>query len=295
MSRADCNLCGAGPEEQRVRFVRDGFEVVRCGRCGLIFRADLPDREEVLAVYSRSYWERSEDDTGGQGYADYLGDAELHRLNARRRLDRLERGMPPGRILDVGCAAGHFLAEARDRGWDPRGIELAEPMAAHARDELGLPVHTGFFQDAELEPGAHDCVTMWDYIEHSIDPAGDLDRAREALRPGGLVALSTGDAGSLVARLSGRRWHLLVPRYHNFYFTRATLAAALERAGFEPLAASAPAAWYTLGYAAHKLRTVRPGHGPVDALARRLEGGRVGRVAVPLNLWDIVTVVARAR
>lgn len=294
-SAAACNLCGAGPASQRSRWVRDGFEVVECGRCGLIFRRDLPGRDEVLEAYSRGYWERPSGDTGGQGYADYLGDAAIHRLNARRRLARLERRAAPGYLLDVGCAAGHFLDEARRRGWRPHGVELAAPMAEHARAELGLPVDTGFFQDASLDAGAYDCVTMWDYIEHSLDPVGDLARAREALRPGGLIAISTGDAGSLVARLSGRRWHLLTPRHHNFFFTRATLTAALARTGFQAVAVSRPAAWYTVGYAAHKLRTMMPRSRVVQALARRAGSSRAGAVAVPLNLWDIVTVLARAR
>src|SRR5207245_2380942 len=103
------------------------------------------------------------------------------------------------------------------------GVELAPVMVEHARNRLGLKVHASAFADVELEAEGFDVITMWDYIEHSTDPAGDLRRAAELLRPGGMLAVSTGDAGSIVARVSGRRWHLLTPRHHNFFFTRSSL------------------------------------------------------------------------
>lgn len=291
--RVNCNLCGSPPDRHELRFERDGHEIDRCEACGLLFRRELPSREELGEIYSESYWRRPDEDTGGQGYADYLGEEEVHRANARKRLRALSQHVSGGRLLDVGCAAGFFLDEAVRVGWRGEGVELSAAMAAHARDNLGLEVAEELFQDSEPEAGAFDCVTMWDYVEHSLDPSADLAKAREALRPGGLVAISTGDAGSLVARLSGKRWHLLTPRHHNFFFTRSTLRAMLVEHGFEPLTVRHPAALYTVGYATHKLRTMRPGSRILQALARWGESSRAGRFTIPLNLWDIVTITAR--
>ena len=131
-----------------------------------------------------------------------------------------------------------------------------------------------------------------DYIEHSIDPAGDFARANELLRPGGILAISTGDIATLVARLSGRRWHLLTPRHHNFFFSRDVLADALRRRGFEILSSRHPAAWYTVHYLVYKVGTMVP-HSLTDGLARRIEGTGIGEAAVPVNLKDIVTIHAR--
>jgi 2-polyprenyl-3-methyl-5-hydroxy-6-metoxy-1,4-benzoquinol methylase len=290
-----CNVCEASvdPEHDAV-WTKDGLEILRCPSCGLLFRADLPSPEELPELYDRTYFRADDRSRGGQGYADYVGEADLHRLNAQRRLSLLEGFIPHGGLLDVGCAAGFFLDEGRRRGWQVTGVELSAEMAEWASGTLGLdPVIQGSFTGHPWDEGTFDCVTMWDYIEHTIDPLSELQLARRLLRPGGVLALSTGDAGSLVARLTGRRWHLLTPRHHNYFFTRSSLLHALERAGFSVLAVRHLGARYSVRYLAHKLRTLADLR-PLRGLERRLGGSRVGTVALPVNLGDIVTVVARS-
>src|SRR5262245_34325061 len=289
-----CNVCEASvdPDHDGV-WTKDGLEIVRCPSCGALFRAVLPSAEELPGLYDSTYFQ-AEESQGGQGYADYVGEADLHRLNARRRLSLIEGLTAPGGLLDVGCAAGFFLDEARGRGWRVTGVELSAEMAAWASETLGLDsVIHGSFIGQPWDEGAFDCVTMWDYIEHTIDPLAELHLARRLLRPGGLLALSTGDAGSVVARLTGRRWHLLTPRHHNYFFTRSSLLQGLERAGFSVLAVRHLGARYSVRYLAHKVRTLTDPR-PLRRLERSLAGSRVGAVALPVNLGDIVTVVARA-
>src|SRR5919198_1321189 len=159
-----CNVCGAEVDRDRDRrWRKDGHDVLRCPSCGTHFRADLPSPDDLREIYGPAYFSASAGETGGQGYADYLGEEANHRLNAVARLGLLERR--PGRLLDVGCAAGFFLDEARKRGWTVQGVELAPAMAEHARGRLGLDVRVGSFADADLEP-RFDAVTLWDYIEH---------------------------------------------------------------------------------------------------------------------------------
>jgi SAM-dependent methyltransferase len=289
-----CRLCGAEVDPVRhLRWVRDGFQILRCPACRLLFRSDPPRPRELPELYGQAYFRAAETDGPGhgEGYPDYLEDEELHRRNARRRLDLLGRYVHPGRLLDVGCAAGFFAHEARRRGWAPAGVELSPSMSAYARDRLGLEVVEASFARAEVSGPPFDAVTMWDYVEHSIDPVTDLRRAYSLLRPGGVLALSTGDAGSLVARVSGSRWHLLTPRHHNFFFDRQTLGRALTDAGFEIQFEGTVAARYSIHYLAHKLQTM--GTPLAERMTRRLEGTVLGSVALPVDLFDIVTVVAQ--
>lgn len=289
-----CNVC-AGPVDGTAdrRYRKDGHDILLCPACGLLFRADPPDEEELRAVYGAEYFSAEAGDTKGQGYLDYLGDAELHRLNARKRLGRLEQ-LADGRgaLLDVGAAAGFFVAEARERGWDAAGIDIADAMAGHARDELGVRVETTTLAGLERAPGTADAVTMWDYLEHAVDPSADVARARELLRPGGLLALATGDAGSLAARVSGRRWHLLTPRHHLYFFTTGTLRRLLEGHGFRIERIGYDSAVYSLDYIVYKLRTM-VGLTTLERAAERIRASRLARVAIPLSLRDIVTVHAR--
>lgn len=288
-----CNLCGAEiPASLPPRWRKDGFDVVACPSCGLVFRRDLPGPAELEAIYAPSYFRLSE---GGdaQGYLDYVGDEDQHRLTARRRLDLIERRGADGRLLDVGAAAGFFVDEATARGWRAEGIDVAPAMTNWGRERLGAELRTGVFEHSSFPAGAFDCVTMWDYIEHSIDPAACFASAGDVLRPGGILALSTGDVASPTARVSGRRWHLLTPRHHNFYISRSTLRRYLDAAGFEVLEMRYRAAPYSLRYCVHKLGTLAPRSRILQAASDWTSRHRAGGISIPANLWDVLTVLAR--
>src|SRR5262249_52492495 len=160
------------------------YDIVRCPSCGFVFRAELPDEDDVSRIYDEGYFRDLPNQPDRHGYADYLRDASLHRANARRRLRLLALRTPkPGRLLDVGCAAGFFVDEARRAGWEASGIDVSAAMVDWARSELGAPVFCTSFANADIEPPQFDAITMWDYIEHSIDPRRDLLDAHERLRP----------------------------------------------------------------------------------------------------------------
>jgi 2-polyprenyl-6-hydroxyphenyl methylase/3-demethylubiquinone-9 3-methyltransferase len=145
-------------------------------------------------------------------------------------------------MLDVGCGTGLFLATARRRGWRVTGIDANAEATAWARERFGLEVRTGEFSAFEPNGRGFDAITMWDIIEHSRDPLGLLMAARRALAPGGMLALSTPNQRSMLDVVAGALYHLTAGRVtaplekfyidqHFLYFSPATLAGALRRAG----------------------------------------------------------------
>ena len=215
----------------------------------------------------------------------------MHRANARRRLGRLAEFTEPGTLLDVGCAAGFFVDEASRRGWRARGVDVSEQMVDWGRRHTTGDIGVGTLRDVP-EDRVESCITMWDYIEHALDPRDDVEQAFARLRPGGVLALSTGDAGSVLARVSLQRWHLMTPRHHNYFFTERTMRRLLESVGFEVLYVGRPAGVFPLRYLAHKA-CLTVDLSLLDALARRLARSRLGTRTLPVNLWDVMTVVAR--
>lgn len=219
-----CVTCGAG--QPKLRCERDGFHIVECNACGLVYVGQDPQQIDFAALYGEAYY------TGGQEgvFADYVGQAPARRAAARRRLWSLRRMKPNGRLLDVGCAAGFFLAEAQAH-YQVQGVELSEYSSRFAREKLGLDVFTGTLPQAALPAARFDVVTLWDVIEHVADPAALLLEVARVLAPGGRVVLTTGDIGSGYAQRQAERWHLLTPPWHLYFFDRASMARLAALAG----------------------------------------------------------------
>ena len=221
-----CEVCGGIAAD--LVYVVDSFPVVRCRECRLVFVGREPSREELLALYDESYW----DDPAAAGYDGYAAAEERKRHHFRTLLAQVERFARPGAMLELGSAYGYFLDEARRRGWAVRGIEPSQHAAAHARERLGLDVVPGPLTEVPVEPDSLDTVVLWDVVEHLPDPRRTLERAFQVLRPGGILALSTGDVDSLSSRLHGVDWSLMTPPWHQFYFSRRTMRRLLEDIGF---------------------------------------------------------------
>lgn len=237
----DCNLCGSS--EQIVLFDAgaDG-RVVRCGSCGLGFVSPRP--VDVSAQYEGDDYFSSgtpSDPAGSRGsptprgYEAYLADRGALGEYFGRILDdiqRRRRGRPRGRLLEVGCAAGFFLDEARARGYEVAGIEPSPTASAVAREQLRLPVRTGLLGEVDIEHEAWDVIVLLQTIEHLPDPAAALSELRRVLRPGGLLLLTTPDEASWLRRVMGRRWIGYKPPEHLWHFNARTLSGLLLRQGF---------------------------------------------------------------
>jgi SAM-dependent methyltransferase len=212
-------------------FARDGFAVLACEACGLRFLHPQPTAVQLRDLYGEAYFARAR--PGAPGYDRYLEEIEHIRRTFDERLRLLPAPAGSSRLLDVGAAIGLFVERARQAGWAAEGIEPSEWAARYAREILHQPVRTATLEQAGIPPGSQDVVTLWEVIEHLVDPAATLRTVAQLLRPGGVLALSTPDAGSAVARVLGRRWPgwSKIPE-HLFFFDRATLRLLLEAGGF---------------------------------------------------------------
>jgi SAM-dependent methyltransferase len=279
-----CRACGLETEHTRL-FEKWGYPIVRCRECGLgsAIAADFRAGE----YYGRDYFHGGRAD----GYADYEGSAPVLRREFGKVLDRLRRHVRGGKLLEIGSAYGYLLDEA-GRDFQCTGVDVSADSVASCRAR-GLDVHCGdLAADAALQQeiagrAPFDAAVMLDAIEHLTDPDAMVARLATLVRPGGALVITTGDAGSLHARLLGPRWRLMTPPQHLFYFSRGALARLLARHGFEVLESRKPWKVVPVGLAVYQL-TRRLG------LELRAPEA-LSHVGVPLNLFDTMQVVARRR
>jgi 2-polyprenyl-3-methyl-5-hydroxy-6-metoxy-1,4-benzoquinol methylase len=142
-------------------------------------------------------------------------------------------GLTRGRLLEVGCGDGDFLAEAVRRGFQAEGIDYSVHSCRKAQAKLGdaARISCGEINRLADRREAFDLGVACDVIEHVRDPAAFLATVHGLLRPDGWIFLVTPDLGSWTARLMGSRW-LEYKAEHLYYYTPATLRRQLAAAGF---------------------------------------------------------------
>ncbi len=219
-------------------FTLKGYELVRCGDCGLAYVINPPGAEELKGIYSaESNYHVQLHDPASETWRSFETLAQKHMAFVRRQIGS-------GRVLDVGCSTGHFLAAARAQGFEVEGAEFSPDSARVARAHFGLTVTEGSVHQVAAGPGSFDLVTMFDVIEHVPDPAADIAAVWRLVKPGGWFILSTPNIDGLFPRLSlplaGKlgHWPHPEPPHHLYQFSVRTLAAMLAKGGFEPGAVS---------------------------------------------------------
>jgi SAM-dependent methyltransferase len=187
-----CILCGRepGPETYWTP------EIVRCP-CGLVY-TDQRRARPPGELYGKSFFE------GQEAYHDYQAERAVLQRNFRNHLDVLARYKPHGRLLEIGCAFGFCLELARER-WDATGIDISAHAVEHAVGKLGLRAVAASYLEHDVPPESLDVICLWDTVEHLDRPDAFLEKAARELKPDGILALTTGDIGSLNARLRGRK------------------------------------------------------------------------------------------
>jgi 2-polyprenyl-3-methyl-5-hydroxy-6-metoxy-1,4-benzoquinol methylase len=279
LERVACALCGRDDDE--TLFHKDGFAIVRCRGCGLVYVnprlavAALTELYHEQAISPAAYYVRTE--------------AQDERSFAAR-LRLIERYRPPGSLLDLGCGPGAFSAVAHARGWRTMGLDVNPRSVAHCRSR-GLEAICGVFPSPALAGQTFDVIVMNDFIEHLPDPASALRAAGDLLAPGGIVFITTPDIGSLVARVSGRRWLHLKPNEHLLYFNRRTMGTLLAQTGFRIEYLRSIGRVRNLGVALEKLRLVA--ELPARIGKALVPAALAERVNLPLNPGDEMAIIAR--
>lgn len=274
---------GCGRDDAEERFLKEGFRIVRCRVCGLVYVNPRLSLDALGRMYNAQTISRMQ---------YYVQTAEDDGPSFRRRLRMLGRVRSPGRLLDIGCGPGTFLALAREAGWAARGVDINAASVAHCR-ERGLDAVAGPFPHPELAGQSFDAIVLNDVLEHLPDPRGAIAAVHHLLASGGVVFISTPDIGSLVARISGTHWLHLKPIEHLTYYDRNTLAQLLTSTGFEVVHSGSIGRHRNLGLILDRLSTYS---GALSRAALRcVPAGWTSRIRLPIDPGDEMAVLARKR
>ena len=218
LEEVPCNLCARG--ETVLWAESGGFRIVRCVGCGLTYVNPRLNRAGLQKVYGRDYFEMH---TESEALEKRL---RMYEIEIRA----IEKLAPSGRILDVGCGGGYFLARLGSH-WERYGTEFSAVAAHAAHKNFGIRVEVGPLPELAYPDGFFDVVNLRGVIEHFQDPFAYLTAAHRILKPGGWVIINTPNIESFCARLYREKFRLVDPRYHIYYFSTRTISRLAEKAG----------------------------------------------------------------
>jgi SAM-dependent methyltransferase len=233
-----CPLCGAF--ERKNLFQRDGWDIVECSRCSMVFLGNPPLAYDAQAADHDWVADHTKETSRRKNSRPIL--TFLSRLTRPLRRDAQQRQFQhavhwrkSGKLLDLGCGDGRFLALATPH-FDAVGVELSPSAAAAAKARVpGVPILVCPVAEAAVPESAFDIVTQFGYLEHEWIPAAALRVTFRALKASGVLVLKTPNYASWNRTVMGEEWcGFHIPSHVN-YFTLATLGRMLRQTGFQPL------------------------------------------------------------
>ena len=278
-----CPICQSSSQQS---FKKYNYWIRECKECKHRFCEWEPPADHAEKVYSDSYFFE-----GGDGYPDYLGEKDLLVEHGARYGRILQKHTQPGRVLDVGAAAGFILKGLQSTGWTGMGIEPNARMAEHARAQENVKVQVGTLEQFETnEP--FDLVTMVQVVAHFHDLQKAFHQAALAIKPGGYCLIESWNKDSRMARAFGENWHEYSPPSVLHWFGPDCLNRLLAKHGFTPVAKGQPEKWLNMAHIVSLLSYKLP----QSALKNRIStsfGSHSSKVAIPYPTFDLFWTLYR--
>ena len=284
-----CYLCGE--TEGRLLVNDPPFKVLLCGGCGLGYTSPRLAGDRIHEIYGDDYWKS--DSATDYGYSCYEEEVSGYLRTFSRKADAIRKHAPAGRVLEIGSAAGCFLAIMQQRGYEVHGIEISREIADSARRRFGLgSIQSCHLKDARLEARSFDVVALFDVIEHMADPIEELRRCHDLLSDSGSLVLQTQNLSSFTRKVMGKRWHHFKQLEHIYHFNPRTLRTLLDRSGFEVVSMTRRGAgkYVSFEFVAERSRRYGALAGLLGSPLRLL-----GRRFLYVNPLDEMFVVARKK
>jgi SAM-dependent methyltransferase len=224
----NCTVCGSPNVKLKFDLTPDR-QIFCCQKCEVEFLFPQLNDEDLKKLYSENYYLA----WGISGKEENESTKQMKIATFELRLALINRFVAKGKILDVGCATGYFLEAAKERGYDPYGVEFSEYSSGIAKIKFGKNnVFFGTLEASNFNREMFDVIAMSDLIEHVRIPEETLSKATALLNKNGVIMIMTPDSHSLSNKVMGKKWtHYKLE--HFFYFNKPSIHILAEKCGLK--------------------------------------------------------------
>jgi 2-polyprenyl-3-methyl-5-hydroxy-6-metoxy-1,4-benzoquinol methylase len=219
-------------------FIKQKVSYFQCKNCQFIFSDSRnPNLTNELQDFEPAY-------------LDYLKEKNTDIKNHRFILDQLgkHQDLTGKTFLDIGCGSGKLVKFLNANGFEAIGIEPSTALFESFLQQ-GHSFFKGDVIDFALSNQGRqfDIIIASDVLEHVEDPDRFFEEIEKLLSPGGLLFISTPDAGSFFARVSGKRWHYY-NKYHLSIFSRSNIARLANKNKLSVISSGTVTRYHSLYY-----------------------------------------------
>ncbi len=239
-----CPICG-NSASATVRYDFPPYHIVACTSCDLNYLSPRLTQDAIMKFYKDESYYKS--NVSGQGYDEYLEISDNWIKTFTLRLKQISPYKTSGTALDIGCGPGYFLTAAKKLGFDVYGLDPSDYIVEMAQKEWGNKVQLGVIETANYEPESFDLIVAFDTFEHIYHPKEFLSAIHKFLKPNGVLAITTPNPKSLLAKISGKNWVSFKLPEHVFYWAPDTIRKVLAEK-FEVLEVRQAGQYATLGF-----------------------------------------------
>jgi 2-polyprenyl-3-methyl-5-hydroxy-6-metoxy-1,4-benzoquinol methylase len=229
VERSNCPGCNATVEGSIQLFEKNNVCHAQCQNCELVYTRTTLTMTADSAQYDDNAFMRAYVKLKRHPLYAYLESAKASYL-----IERAQALRPTLRtVLDIGASTGAVMAAAATKGLIPYGIEPDSAMAEPLKETYQARFTNGYYPDDV--PAAwpkFDLVTLFDVLEHMIDPLPFLQTIQSSLSPQGVLLIQVPNFNSLLVQLDGaKNSNFCVGHWQ--HFNLKTLTSLLARAGFQ--------------------------------------------------------------
>ena len=219
-----CPIC----HSNKIKYFTEkyGFRLSRCSYCEQLFCNPMPSKSQLQYFYN-SEMKDFENEFFIESFEERIPIFE-------KRIDVIKKFVPSGNLLDVGSAIGIFLTALTRQ---PNSYKLCScdpsQSACSALKERIPDIELYPCMVEELEMPSHfDAITMWDTLEHVIDPLLVSKKINSLLKKDGYWFFSTPNTHSFEWLTAGEQHVQILPPGHINLFNPTSIKILLEQAGF---------------------------------------------------------------
>lgn len=272
----NCRVCNSDSLEFQYKV--KGWPLYRCSQCQLVQVTIKPTCEQLIEIYSKSYFSHSK----------YIDIKTLYK-EYDRRLDILKKYLADNsKILDFGCAQADFIEFAADKyqfwGYDfsHYAIQKGKKKNSINPDKL----YSGNEFDSLYRKVLFDAIVLWDVIEHLWDIEIVIEKLIFILKPGGYIFISTPNIDANISKILRKYWAFMTPPEHLSFFTRKTFTYISIRYNLKLLEWHTKGKWANVGFILYKSKRIIPYLIP-DFIIKLFRTKSLSKIAIFVPTFDI--------